>query len=85
MELGQDDFEIKLIEAGLNKGFFAGNKSKYDFSVLKMKGHYMEIEKKKRWVIKKSIIYWMGENTNEKPFKVDLRYSDGKCYLVRMS
>ena len=85
MELGENDFEIKLIEAGLHKGFFAGNKRQYDFSSLKMKGNYIEIEKKKRWVIRRSIIQWMGENTTQMPFKIELRYKDGKCYLVRMS
>jgi hypothetical protein len=83
MELEQTDFEIKLIERGLHKGHFAGNKSKYDFESLKIKGNHIEIDYKKRWAILNTAHTWMGKNMN--CFKVELRYKDGKCYLVRMS
>lgn len=83
MELEQDTFEIKLIEQGLHKGYFTTRKARYDFASLKKKGNYIEIEYKSRWSTLNCAYKWMGKNLNA--FPIELRYKDGKTYIVRMS
>lgn len=83
MESATEQLIISLREVGLEKGFFAGTKGKYNFALLEKMGDYMEIEKKRRHTTVNSCYLWMGKNLNA--FKIELRYRDGKCYMVRMS
>lgn len=67
-------------------GFVKGEKGRrriYPYEKLAKEGDFIEVPKGKQYDALRALHGWMGRTQNM--FKAKIGYSDGKCYLVRMS